>query len=302
MVKPSQPNVPLLRSALLERYGFAHAFTTRSGGVSEGSLASLNLRMQPDEHRPALEENRARLRAALAMGPSRYHELKQVHGADVVWVHAEGLAYPASRTHRATQGEAERRNAPRGTEKEPELAGAALDPPQAADALEGDALIAAATTQAWVAMATADCVPVLIGDREGRHVAAVHAGWRGVVGGVLPAAIRQLLTDAGGGASSRVGDLCVAIGPHISVAHFEIGDEVAQALQHRGGAAAVQTRNGRCFGDLAIALRAQLAHLGVTPDAIEDLHRCTFAEDRAFFSHRRDHGITGRQLALIRSG
>ncbi len=290
MVKSSQPAVPLLRAAMLERYGFEHAFTTRAGGISEGPLASLNLRMQPEERPDALAENRARLRATLGMGSSGYHELRQVHGTRTISLGLDP-GFSAAKHGVDSLGAATQQTTPH-----------VASPMPHSQALEGDALVAHAVARTWIAIATADCVPVLIGDRRRRHVAAVHAGWRGVVGGILPAAVRQLLGAAGAGGAGRAVDLCVAIGPHISVSHFEIGEEVAKALQRCGGPAAAEVRNGQRFGDLGLALRAQLVTLGIKPESIEDLRRCTFAEEGVFFSHRRDRGATGRQLALIRSG
>lgn len=243
---------PMLRSALLDRHGFAHGFSTRVGGVSEGPYASLNLGRTVGDEPAAVAENVRRFLAALGADEARFYEVSQVHGRAVVVVAAgEDVARVRER--------------------------------------EADALVARAPSAA-VAVRTADCVPILLADPETGAVAAVHAGWRGVVARVLDAAI-----DALGAPPSRV---VAAIGPHIRA--FEVSDEVARAIAEVAhDAPVVEARTPRPHVDLAAAVRAQLRHRGLPEDAIDDVGGCTLTEPDRFFSHRRDEGRTGRHLSAI---
>ena len=143
---------------------------------------------------------------------------------------------------------------------------------------------------------TADCVPVLLASADGARVAAVHAGWRGLVAGVLPAAVAAL-AGAGSGA------LAAAIGPCLSPARFEVGPEVADAFRAADLGAAVHERPGsRPHVDLAAAASLQLERGGVA--RIDRAGLCTWEGAAEFWSYRRDvtHGAlprTGRLAALI---
>lgn len=145
------------------------------------------------------------------------------------------------------------------------------------------------------AVRTADCAPLLVADVETRRVGAIHAGWRGVVKGVAAAAIEAFCARG-----SHPGQLLVAIGPHISLAAFEVGDEVARELEKASHAEQVVVHEGqKPHVSLARILSAQLLELGVPPAQIDVLSRCTFTERDAFFSYRRDGRSSGRQLSAI---
>ena len=142
----------------------------------------------------------------------------------------------------------------------------------------------------------ADCVPVLIAACSGCAVAAVHAGWRGLIAGVIPAAVAAVLGECGGGP----GDLVAAIGPCIGVDHFEVGPEVTQAFDEAGlGAVIVADGTGRPHVDLAAAAAAQLTDVGLAASAIDRTDCCVFRDAELFYSYRRDAGVTGRMAAVI---
>lgn len=171
---------------------------------------------------------------------------------------------------------------------------AADEPRLTVAAEEGDGLFTAAAGTA-LSVRTADCVPLLLADPRTDLVAAVHAGWRGVENHIALRAVEQLVA-----AGARAGDLVAAIGPHIRLASFEVGEEVAAQLvaSHPERLDTVVDRSGpRPKVDLASILRAQLRSVGLTQ--IDDLARDTFAEPALFYSHRRDRGDTGRHLAVI---
>ena len=144
---------------------------------------------------------------------------------------------------------------------------------------------------------TADCVPILLADRHGSRVAAIHAGWRGLVAGVIPSALARF------GDTDDPAELLAAIGPCLSREHFEVGPEVAHAFCARGlEQVVVRTEGSRPHVDLAQAAERQLRAAGV--EEVERAHLCTWKEESLFYSHRRDvtaggRSRTGRQGALI---
>ena len=141
------------------------------------------------------------------------------------------------------------------------------------------------------AVRTADCLPVLLCSREGSHVAAAHAGWRGLAAGVL-----ENTVSAMGCAAS---DLLAWLGPAISQPNFEVGAEVRKAfLEHDAGAAAFFEPNprGRWQADLYGLARRRLAAAGV--EAIYGGGWCTFADPGRFYSYRRRQE-TGRMVSFV---
>ncbi len=251
------------RSSLLAAAGVPHAFTTRVGGTSPAPNDTLHLglvRDEPAERQPAIEENFVRLWSAVGFGARERFEVRQVH--------ADGILH--AREGRAAQDEDE------------------------ADAILSDRIDLALVVR------TADCVPILLASADGRVVAAIHAGWRGIVAGVVPVAVRAIGREY----DIVAGDLRVAIGPAISVDSYEVGDEVAQAFGARGLGAFVrrETPDAKPCADLRGSAAHQLALCGVAAAAIDVSDRCTFRDRDEFFSHRRDAGRTGRMAAVIGAG
>ena len=145
---------------------------------------------------------------------------------------------------------------------------------------------------------TADCAPVLLVDPEARVIGAFHAGWRGAVDGIpgrTVEAMRQLGADP-----ARI---IAAIGPTISQPNYEVGPDFAASLlaQHHDAANRLSlTPGGREHFDLPGFVFDRLADAGV--GRIHDLHECTYAGPRKYFSHRHaTHNAirTGRQIAVI---
>jgi polyphenol oxidase len=131
---------------------------------------------------------------------------------------------------------------------------------------------------------TADCLPVALGGE--RAVAILHCGWRGLASGIIDAGARAL-RELGGD-----GDLHAAIGPGAGGCCYEVGEEVQAEFSHYGDAA----RQGRNLNLKAVA-RSQLEQAGVS--AVHDVDLCTICADPTlFFSHRREHGVTGRQAGI----
>ena len=141
------------------------------------------------------------------------------------------------------------------------------------------------------AILTADCLPVLLAADSGDLVAAAHAGWRGLAGGVIEATVQALPVAPG--------QLMAWLGPAIGPRHFEVGAEVREALlagDPGADAAFAANARGRFMADLSALARRRLAALGI--DRVYGGGQCTFADENRYFSHRRD-GATGRQASLI---
>jgi len=146
------------------------------------------------------------------------------------------------------------------------------------------------------AVLTADCLPVLMCDRGGAHVAAVHGGWRGLVAGVLESAVRSFVAR---GVSPA--DLLCWLGPAIGPRAYEVGPEVRDALVGAGDGVAdagilTAGPHGRWRLDLYGLVRARLCAAGIAEIFGGDF--CTHADQARFFSYRRD-GVCGRQATLI---
>lgn len=176
----------------------------------------------------------------------------------------------------------------------------AADVQRATDPCEGDALVGD-DPGLCLQVITADCVPVILSDPRGQRVAAIHAGWRGQVGGVIAAALERFgrLVDG----SSQPEDWSAYVGAHLSPARFEVGEEVAEAFASANLGDCVRRDLGeRPHVDLTLATRLQLERAGLRNIAIDG--RCTW-ESQGLPSYRRDvtHGgqsRTGRLVTWVR--
>ena len=141
------------------------------------------------------------------------------------------------------------------------------------------------------AVLTADCLPVLFASADGKVVGAAHAGWRGLLAGVLEATIEAMDTDPL--------EILAWMGPAIGPDAFEVGPEVREAFTDSapvGSAFAPSSRPGRYMANLYQLARYRLAQAGV--NRVHGGNRCTFIESDQFFSYRRD-GTTGRMASVI---
>lgn len=159
--------------------------------------------------------------------------------------------------------------------------------------VEADAMIADRPGQACVVL-TADCLPILLCDEAGTHVAAVHAGWRGLAAGVVETTVTALAKRG-----VEPSGVLAWIGPAIGAAAYEVGSDVREAFLAADPAAAVAfSANARARWqlDLAAIARRRLAAAGV--GRVFGGGLCTASDRRRFFSHRRD-GPCGRQATLV---
>lgn len=220
--------------------------TTRSGGVSSGAYASLNLGSHVGDSIDAVADNRRRLRAVLPEAPVW---LDQVHGTHVVALESLTRAVPS------------------------------------------DAVVSRAAGRVCAIM-TADCLPVVLCDRDGSVVAAAHAGWRGLCDGVLERTVASMQVPP----ASLIAWMGVAIGPSV----FEVGSEVRAAFVAKNIQAKAAFRPSqnpeKWFADIYLLAAQRLQACGV--GSVYGGEACTFSEPDRFFSYRRD-GVTGRMATCV---
>lgn len=228
-------------------------FPSRSGGVSRMPWHELNLSLTVGDEDARVLENRARLCAAVGVDLRKLIVPQQVHGSMVREV------------GRAEAG-----------------AGATCS----ATAMPACDALVTGTPEVPLGISTADCLPIVMvaADGEGVRLAAVHAGWRGIIGGIVGAAAAAL--------ASRGRLLAAAVGPGIGPCCFVVDE----ALRARFDARSPGVVRGRAV-DLVAAATSDLRRVGMPADAISASGICTSCDAR-FFSHRRDQGATGRHLAM----
>ena len=153
-----------------------------------------------------------------------------------------------------------------------------------------------------LAIQTADCMPILLGDQRTRAVAAVHAGWRGTLAGIVARTIERMQHAYG----TRSADVFVAFGPTIQAPNFEVGPEVIAQFEAAFAFApqAVSQRKptGQAHLDLAFINRQLLQNAGVPATQIFDCELCTVERNDLFFSYRKERGAeqpVGRMMGVI---
>jgi len=274
---------PLAHSVRGEAWpGLRFFCTVRHGGFSTGAHASFNLAGHVADDARNVARNRRLLRAAL---PAEPLWLSQVHGTAVFDADARDAAALGGAAPDAASSDAAAQRA-----------GAC---PPAADAA------VTATAGRVLCIMTADCLPVVIADTQGRVLGAAHAGWRGLAGGVLENTLAELRRRLPGAQGWRAW-----LGPAISQRHFEVGPDVLAAFARdderardffipRTGAqgidAADRPPRDKWMADLPGLAAWRLRRAGV--DQVEDCGLCTYARSDLFYSYRRD-GVTGRMATL----
>ena len=232
--------------------------TTRHGGVSAGSYATLNLSFAVGDEAANVRENRRRAAAALGADPADFVFAAQVHGSRAEVVSA------------ADRG--------RGTL----AAGDAVGP--------ADALVTA-TPGTVLAILVADCVPIVLYDPAAHVLACVHAGWRGTVARTAQAALAAMCS-----LGTRPEDVIAGIGPSVAAGSYQVGEEVAAAArdafgQQAPGPAAARPPTGgpgQWLFDLPAANRHVLRAAGVPDGQIHVTATPTGPDPGLFFSHRAE--------------
>ena len=224
--------------------GIRHGFMTRAGGVSEGIYDSLNCGLGSDDDLERVRENRRRVLRMVGIPATTLLTAHQIHSADVLVVEEEWHDGPRPRV---------------------------------------DALVTRRPSIA-IAASSADCVPILFADAEARIVAAAHAGWRGAIGGVVQATVKQMCA-----LGARPERIRAGVGPCIGPASYEVGPEFPAPFlaQNPSNARFFRPANraGHHMFDLESYVASELAALKLAE--IEIAHRDTCAEADTFFSYRR---------------
>jgi YfiH family protein len=237
-----------------------HAFCTRRGGVSEGPYASLNAGAGVGDGEDSVSRNLEAIAAAFAIPEGGMILMGQVHGDRICVIDSDGV------------------------------------PPESVPGCDG-----MITNRPGVALAvkTADCVPLLFVDPVRRVIGVAHAGWRGAAHGIAGRMVRLFRETF----ASRSGDLYVAIGPAIGTCCYEVDAPVGEAFSVRPDAdrflRPCREKEGRWMLDLPLANRLELTALGISVGNISITGHCTACRTDLFFSHRAEHGRTGRQISFL---
>lgn len=236
-------------------------FTLRSGGFSTGPFAAANLGYRIGDQESQVRRNREALLAKLGGGAFRsLVTVRQVHGCHCLVVD--------------------------GGQSSGDLG-----------QFEADALVTG-VPGILLGVLTADCLPLILVDRRRRAVAVVHAGWRGLVRGVVLEALREMQLRF----AVPIAELEVYVGPAIGSCCFAVGSEVLDIFRRlpelEGRTHWYARRSSGWYLDLLAVQRAQLFAAGVVEEHFYALDLCTCCHDFCF-SYRRDHGISGRQMAFV---
>jgi YfiH family protein len=220
------------------------AFSTRMGGISEAEFASLNLGILTEDDPARVVVNRMRLCEAVDADPDGATMAWQRHGATVTRAQQRGIVTPGTVYDHCD--------------------GLWSDEP-------GRAML----------LLSADCMPIAIARSDGARPAVeiLHAGWRGVLAGIVAAGVRAVGSRA----------LVAAIGPSIGPCCYDVGEEVSSPFRQAFGDDVVQD------GKLDLWTSAERALRAAGVERVQRFDLCTSCDRERFFSHRRDHGRTGRQ-------
>jgi YfiH family protein len=257
MIRTTRDGLVLYQFAQLVPYAeLQHAVFTRWGGQSQGVFSRLNVGSLVGDDPAAVEANHELICASLGLRREALVTARQVHGGHVAEVGAAD-------------------------------AGAILP---ATDALVSD--------EPGVALLLrfADCVPLVLYDPRRRAIGLAHAGWRGMVAGVVPNTVAALHSAFG----CRPADLVVGLGPAIGPCCYEVGADVIVEVERLFGRSSDLLRrqpDGRVHLDLPGAVRWQLQRRGVVQ--IEDSGLCTSCHCDEFYSHRARKGHTGRFAVIV---
>jgi polyphenol oxidase len=260
MIRATLDNHTILKfNLLLELKDLKHVVTTRQDGVSKPPYESFNLSLTVGDAEENVSINRLKLANLMNIRNEELFIPDQCHSANIREVNVD--------TH-------------------PE------------DLKETDALVTNLKDRCLVIL-TADCVPVLLYDSVKHAIAAIHAGWRGTIEGIVVKTIEFMSMQY----SSKPADLIACIGPSISWPNYEVGDEVAERFEDLFGMKSNVLRLTKCSDkthiDLCEANRILMLESGVLPEHIEISQLCTYDKPGLFFSARRDGIKSGRFASCI---
>lgn len=259
--------IPYYQSRLLAENGVAHAFFTKKGGVSEGVFESLNFA----EGSGGVKDSRENVVKNHALSAS-------------VFGLSERDICRSFQTHTSVVEVVTDSDRGRGLVLEPFDHGV-------------DGLVTA-ESELLLSVRTADCVPVLLADIEGRAVGAVHAGWRGTVAGIAAEAVEKMLS-----LGAKRENIIAAIGPCIGKCCYEVGRALFDEFTAKNGdySRFFEPKGEKFMLDLIFANRFILESAGVPSANISSAELCTRCNCDKFFSHRlsgADRGTMGAMIML----
>lgn len=237
--------------------------TTRRGGVSEGNYGTFNINPYCGDDEAAVAENRRLLAEELGIGADSIVLPRQTHGAELRLIGSEFF----------TLGSGVRE--------------------MLLDGVDG---VLTSLPGVCIGVSTADCIPVLLYDAAHKACCAVHAGWRGTVQRVAMKAVAEMRAAFG----TDPARLRAVIGPGISEANFEVGQEVYDQFAEAGfDMAQIAARHDKWHINLPECNRLQLMQAGVSPDNIQQSGVCTYSHCDEYFSARRLGSASGRIFTAI---
>jgi YfiH family protein len=252
---------------MVQAYDFGEGVTafstTRHGGVSTGTYGEFNINEYCGDEESHIAANRQALATKLGIAADCIVMPHQVHGVECRVVGKDFLDLP----------ESERRAR-----------------------LEGVDCVMTRERGLCIGVSTADCIPVLLFDAAHRAAAAIHAGWRGTVDGIVTKAVEVMAMRF----DTQPGDLRAVIGPGISLKNFEVGQEVYDRFAEAGyDMSAVAKRFEKWHIDLPLCNELQLRQAGVSAGHIRQSGICTWDRVDDFFSARRLGQQSGRIYTAI---
>ncbi len=247
-----------LKSDLLEKCEVIHGFTSKLGGVSRGRISGFNLGFRVNDNEASVKENYRLLACDLDFSLDRIVLSKQTHTDNIRIVTEEDCGKGVVRQ---------------------------------SDIEDTDGLVTNIPSIVLTVF-SADCVPILLCDKNKKVVAAVHAGWRGSVKGIGAKCV-DIMKDRFG---CDPADIIAAIGPSIAECCFEFGDDAVIYFDKKYY---TEKEDGKYNIDLWSFNRDGLVKAGVLPENIDISGRCTMCESDKFYSYRKHGDKTGRQAAVI---
>ncbi len=243
-----------------------HFVSSRPGGISEQEFSSLNLGFHVGDSSFDVLQNRRILADALGMGLFSFTFANQCHSANVALVDERSKGLGAVARESAI----------------PNTDGMITNIPGIC-----------------LCVLVADCVPILLYDPQKQVIAALHAGWKGALRKIAPAAIEKMIQNYG----CRADDILACLGPSNGPCCYEVGEDVARearcALGNPKGVLSDAPTKGKFIFDQWQANKLQLIEYGVKESHIEVAGICTQCNASLFYSSRADKGVTGRFAAGI---
>lgn len=257
----------LLSDNLRGENSVEHFFTTRNGGVSKGDFSTFNLGNFSDDNPIDIHENRQILSRMWYMDIEDFIIPHQTHSSNVLVIDNDFQA---------------------------------LSSPDKIDALYGIDATITHLKNIFLCATTADCVPILLYDKSREIIAAIHAGWKGIVNLIIEKTVDKMMEAY----QCNPMDIVAAIGPSISIEHYEVGEDVVSKFKMEDidliNTSRLNSNTNKLHIDLKQISHNKLVDLGIPSQQIEISRLCTYDNADLFFSARRQSVHCGRMLSGIK--